>query len=101
MTTPTPRQLKKAFALLERTPGSRDQLVQAMQLRDRETFRALRAPNGCVELVAFYDAVVDADDTLEAVDRAIVDGDLEQARALLELGRESLVERINELRELL
>lgn len=58
-------------------------------------------PSGNARLVAFHDAVADADDTLEAVDRAICDGDLAEASKLIALGRESLAERLTELKELL
>lgn len=58
-------------------------------------------PNGNARLVAFHDAVIDADDTLEAVLSALDDGDGDEARRLLALGRESLAPRIKELKELL
>jgi hypothetical protein len=46
-------------------------------------------PNGAARLIAFHDAVLDADDTLEAVDKSICEGDLAQASRLIALGRES------------
>lgn len=58
-------------------------------------------PNGNARLVAFHDAVIDADDTLEAVLRALDDGDGDEARRLLGYGRESLKSRIEELKGML
>lgn len=73
-----------------------------IQSDDIKRFDAYAAtPNGSARLVAFHDAVIDADDTLEAVDSAIADGDLDEARRLIALGRESLADRITELKELL
>jgi len=57
--------------------------------------------NGSARLVAFHDAVIDADDTLQAVDAALDEGDVDEARKLLQLGRDSLADRITELKELL
>lgn len=58
-------------------------------------------PHGNERLVAFHDAVIDADDTLEAVNAAILDGDYAQASHLIALGRESLAGRIQELKGML
>lgn len=58
-------------------------------------------PHGNARLVAFHDAVLDADHTLDAVLSALDDGDGDQARLLLELGRESLAGRITELKGML
>lgn len=58
-------------------------------------------PHGNARLVAFHDAVSDADDTLEAVARAINDGHSAEALALIGMGRESLKSRIDELKGML
>lgn len=56
-------------------------------------------PSGNARLIAFHDAVLDADNTLEAVDAAISDGDLAEASRLIMLGRESLADHLAELKE--
>jgi hypothetical protein len=72
---------------------------------DRErTARYLRrtdTPNGDTKLVALYQSLDDADDSLADVDRALRDGDIEEARSLIHMGRESIAAHIAELRELL
>lgn len=80
----------------------RDLLSAWIAKLDGQIFNGwVEAPNGAARLVAFHDAVSDADDTLEAVDRAICDGDLAEASKLIALGRESLAERLTELKDLL
>lgn len=96
------RQAKKKYRQIQAARQDRRIQQRSMQGNDAARFDAYAStPNGSARLVAFHDAAVDADDTLEAVDRAIVDGDLEEARHLVALGRESLSERIAELKELL
>lgn len=58
-------------------------------------------PSGNLRLVAFHDAVVDADDTLEAVIRALDDGHTEEALRLAGYGRESIKAHLDELKGML
>lgn len=58
-------------------------------------------PHGNARLVSFHDAVVDANDTLEAVAAAIADGHVREAQTLIGLGRESLQARLTELKGML
>lgn len=98
----TARQIKKARDVLARSPGGRDEIASALQERDRARFYELRStPNGSAELVAFHDAVLDADDTLESIDRAIAAGHMDEARQLIALGRESLRAHLTELKGML
>jgi len=60
-----------------------------------------RTQNGSTKLLAWHQAITDADDSLEIVGRAIADGDLAEAQRLVDLGRESLAGYIEELKELL
>lgn len=60
-----------------------------------------RTQNGSTKLLAWHQAITDADDSLEMVGRAIADGDLAEAQRLVDLGRESLAGYIEELKELL
>lgn len=77
-------------------------LYRLLEKAERLSFNSWAdTPSGNARLIAFHDAVSDADDTLEAVDRAICDGDLAEASKLIALGRESLKDRIAELKELL
>lgn len=100
------RQLKKRITSIRKQRAESRQCRESerreMQAEDIKRFDAYaETPNGSARLVAFHDAVSDADDTLEAVDSAIADGDLQEARRLIALGRESLADRIDELKELL
>jgi hypothetical protein len=92
------KQVKKTLSRLKKHARQE----KAIQAKDADRFDAYAAtPNGSARLVAFHDAVLDADDTLEAVDRAIADDDLAEARRLIDLGRESLKDRLTELKDLL
>lgn len=71
------------------------------RLDQREFDKWADTPNGSARLVAFHDAVLDADDTLQAIGAALNDGDTVEAHRLVVLGRDSLIERIAELKELL
>jgi hypothetical protein len=100
------RQAKKASAKWLKQRAARDAFREAKQAevmaQDAANFDAYAAtPNGSARLVAFHDAVIDADDTLQSVARAIRAEHYGEAMTLLRLGRESLAERITELKDLL
>lgn len=80
----------------------RDLLSRAVARLDGQMFNGwAESPNGSARLVAFHDAVVDADDTLEAIERALRHDDTRAALRFAALGRDSLKERIAELKGLL
>lgn len=58
-------------------------------------------PNGSQRLQAIHQCVLDAADSLEAVCRALDDGDTEEAKRLLALAHDSLSDHLNELKGLL
>lgn len=100
------RQVKKKVAKWIKQRSARNAHREAMQAEimaaDAASFDAYAAtPNGSARLIAFHDAVSDADDTLESVSIAILDGDLAEASRLIALGRESLQEHITELKGML
>lgn len=79
-----------------------DRLLALLDRAKARLFDAWAAtPNGNARLIAFHDAVIDADDTLEHVARAIADDDLAEACHLIQLGRDSLADRITELKGML
>lgn len=81
---------------------NRRQLKKAQRQIDREGFNAWAdTPNGSARLQAIYQAVADVDDTLEAINGAIDDGDTDEAQRLIALGSDSLAEHIAELKGLL
>lgn len=60
-----------------------------------------RFQNGNEQLHAFYQAVSDTDDSLDAINSAVQDGDCDEALRLIKAARESLTEHIEMLRGLL
>lgn len=96
------RQIKKAFNLRIKWCRQLAEKRAKQRVTDIRKFDIYAStPNGSARLVAFHDAVSDADDTLEAVDRAIADEHYDEARRLIALGRESIKDRITELKDLL
>lgn len=77
-------------------------LARLRQWYDRLRFAWFSAtPNGARELVANYEAVDDACDTMKAALAALEDGDTEEAAKLLELGIESTHGHIETLKGLM
>lgn len=75
--------------------GLYDRARVALYLRRQDV------PNGSTKLQALYQALDDADDTLQAASRAIRAGDHSEALHLLALGRSSIADHIEELKGLL
>lgn len=77
-------------------------IARLRQWFDRLRFEWYQAtPNGCEELVATYQAIDDAADSMKAALRALEDGDTEEAEKLLVLGIESTHGHIETLKGLL
>lgn len=96
------RKVIQELRRMARGPFAQERLGALFARLDTERFESYAdSGNGSARLVAFHDAVVDAEDTLQAVERAIEDDDLTEALQLLALGRESLAERLKELKGLL
>lgn len=73
-----------------------------MNQRQRKKARKTAdTPRGSLRVQAFYQALADADDTLEAAARAIYEDDPSHAARLIESGRESIAEHIETLKGLL
>jgi hypothetical protein len=96
------RQYKKAVKKTRTLSPKQARETKLVQAADKRKFDAYaRTPNGSARLIAFHDAVADADDTLAAIMAALGDGDVDEARTLAKLGRESLAGHIAELKGLL
>ena len=77
-------------------------LAKLMAWWDRMRFAFWSAtPNGARELVATYEAIDDACDSMKAALAAIEDGDVEEAAKLLVLGIESTHGHIETLKGLM
>lgn len=96
------RRIIQELRRIARRPNGGAVLAALFARLDNERMDAYaETGNGSARLVAFHDAVIDADDTMQAADAALDEGDVDEARKLLQLGRESLADRITELKELL
>lgn len=60
-----------------------------------------RFQNGSEELQLALQTVVDTEDSLDAIEQAMQDGDISEALRLIKIARESLTEHIDTLRGLL
>jgi hypothetical protein len=60
-----------------------------------------RFQNGSVELQLALQTVVDTEDSLDAIEAAMQDGDISEALRLINIARESLTEHVESLRGLL
>jgi site-specific recombinase len=81
--------------LLDRLSAALDRARAERYLRRADT------PNGSTKLQSILQALDDAQDTLQDIHRALADGDHDEAKRLAALGHDSLLEHINELREIL
>lgn len=90
--------IRIAVALLHMSDRARFALFCA-----RERLRAVRGatPNGSTKLQAWYQAIADATDSLEAISAAIADGDGAEAQRLILLAHQSLTDHQTELKGLL
>lgn len=96
------RKVIQELRRMARGPFAQERLGALFARLDTERFESYAdSGNGSARLVAFHDAVLDAEDTMLAVDAALDEGYVDEARKLLDMGRESLAERLAELKGLL